>query len=446
MRPRHPEAGYRRYYALSNSLLRLDRWINPDRSPESLGGLPRNHPLMRLQRCLDYWSVQAYSPLSKLLVEWAQNDPLEVGHLTRLVRSLGLLHLIQELEAQRLGVEKTADLTALLLQEKAIDDVRRLDEGSAPLLATQDLFLNLLPERCRSLPKSEPGPVTEQDACPLISAALQQALPVPALPAVSTPYVAPKHIPDPELEALEELFESLWEPSAAPLERAPVSDSAEQILEACAERRCWYAAMAYALWRCRGDQTAEGLHKGLVDADQELRGIAMETHRIHTALQDCSTTAEILGPHKALLTCRHNLQELDHRVRSTLISASSTTVASTHPAEPTVDNDLHSLLHRLVSPKPQHDAEKTLDLQRLSSSERLLWSWAGYEQGPTPETLLKHLREGDNPWLEMRWALHGGKGRDPTPVAPHTWQGDAQAEELWSACLKEVCQDPLSKS
>ena len=447
LRPPSHLTGHHQYYALTPFLHRPERWINPDRTPESLCHLPPNHPLLLVQICLKFWFTQAARPLSKFLMERSQEDTRETGHLERLIRALGLLLLVQELEAQQLGRRKTADITALLLQEKVIDDVRDLEFASKTVESTPKLFLQLvsnstekpLVETTESSPASEP--------CRLLSLALKHSLPTPAVPALATPYWVPKEPVEPELEALDTLYTSLWDSTSQTNPAESVSESAQSLLEACGMRRHWYAAQACALWRCRGSRTAKELHSTLVGADEKLRGIAIAIHQTQVALESGAVDKDVLAMHRQLLGLRESLQALDQTTHESLVMAASQPDPEDVKEPSSLSNCSDFLLAELRDGRaPPNPKSKPDERQNLSPAERLLWAWCQQGEGHSSDILHNLLREGDNPWMEMDLVLTQGEPHALEGSEMLRWENDPVAAGLWGACLREVCMDHPSKS
>ena len=445
VRPIRPPTGHRQFYALEPALTHPKRWINPDPSPESLGQLPKTHPLLLIQAGLTFWAEQASSALTSALVQWAQQEPQPVGHLQQTVRGLGLLLLVQQLESEQLGATLSADATALLLQQNTLRAVQKLDEQASAILSTPELLRGLLSENNQAPEAPEASPDASRAGSPVLRNALRKALPLAPLPAIKTPYIAPKPDAESGLEDLETAFQSLWEPSDQRASIDSIAESAELLLAACGERRIGYAAQAAALQRCRGNHTLPGLLAALQSADKSLRGLAQTAHRIGIVLDACESDSEALPHHRDLLDLRERLLALDTVTEEALIRAASPASPQGAPS-PTAESVPEFLLAELqTSLHSPLEIPPIEAVQALPPLQRLAWSWCRSERGEPQPKLQALLQETDNPWLEIRRRLDAGEATPDTQSPLLPWAKDPLVMGLWSACIEEACMEASRK-
>ena len=428
-RPKAPRTGLRKFYALDASLIDSERWISADKSPESLAQLSVNHPLMRVEKCAQFWKKNTSSPLSGALLQWLHADPEEAGHCGRISRSLGILALLQANESKHHGQEKTADASALALQEWTRDAVERMALSHAQVLSTPDLFAKLIPAFD---PKASSSlPVQNSTACPLLLGALGHALPLPGLPPVLWPDLFPsKRSTDSDFEESDRLFAEIWGKTPQKIDSQQAIETVENLLFACARRRLWYVAMAFALSRTCGHRALSPLYGTLQFTDKLLRNLAIQISEIHVELQGGTPTKEHLSAlRETVMTLREKLLDLDLRTQQSLVLAcgSDPSQMNDHRGRQSEDGLAAAIL------------DDSLETTPIPSDpiDSLCWNWLELERRSRAPLLSKTLKDHNNPWLEMRRRLNH-RMRDESFDSESTfWANDAPAASFWEACIQE---------
>ena|GEM_PF-5336307 len=433
-RPTKARRGQRFFYAMDAWCEDLEQWVNPDSSAESLIELPRFHPLCRIHRSAEFWRENGQLQSSRAIAKSIQTEAGNMGHCAQIARGLGLLDLLQAVEAELLPPQQVADATAIVLQESAFGSITEIAENSEHILTTDRLFRIAVEGEKGDFSATETTLPHPHRAYPILSAALRYSIP-PVNPAPilwSPDDDTPPPDEDPIIAQVDALLKTDKEPRIDV--EAPRRD-ARQLLHDCARLRLLLASAGLALWRTCATEHAGPIKHVLKKADHQLRRCALDIAQCMDRLEP-SSAETLRQSHRLLVDARSRIQHIEEETQQVMISlcqAQSTTSTSTASfCDASLARDIQNL-ETSQSTNTAHDPDSI-------ALTRLYFSSLRDQESPSFATLCK---QENNPWLWIRAETERLKNTPtcPTPDADENAnleKEDRLAVRLWTACLREL--------
>ena len=434
-RPTPPRRGQRFFYAMDVWLEQLEHWANPDPSPESLMALPVFHPLSRIHRSARFWLENGQLQSSRTLAEHIQKEPGNMGHCAQIARGLGMLDLVQTIEAQHTPRQQIADATAIALQESAFYAITELATASEEILTTDQLFRRAVAFEEGHFPDPEESVPHAKKACPLIGAALRYSIP-PSNPAPilwSPAGETPPSDEDPRVAQVDALLK-IQKPS---VDLDAPRQNAQKLLHDCARLRLLLASAGLALWRTCGTGQAAALQQTLRSADRTLRRCALDIAQCIDRLAHAS--AENLRQiHQQLVDGRTQIQTIEKETHNAMIRLCMSTPDLPTPTLSFDDKALSKDLQTMLTSSPTATSTSS-----IPDCVLLTKTYFSRDNDPDRLEFAALCKAENNPWLWIRTQIETLKNTPacPTPETDETLvfeKEDRLAVRLWRACLQEV--------